>query len=156
MSSAVLMERSALGSSAGAGTAPTFYPSSAPQAPAGWCVLPRCDFKFEKCQGGIKITCKCDDEIAAATLQNLCKSLCEGMCSCCVTCNGISICQCNFAFGICKCEYTKDGVCVTCLSGDKQSCAALQACCDCITGCCQTGCCCYLSFGGTPVCCGTC
>jgi hypothetical protein len=33
----------------------------------------------------------------------------------------------------------------------------IQACCDCIAACCcQPGCCCYISFKGTPVCCGTC
>jgi hypothetical protein len=32
----------------------------------------------------------------------------------------------------------------------------IQACCDCLAKCCQNGCCCYVCFNNTPVCCGTC
>jgi hypothetical protein len=32
----------------------------------------------------------------------------------------------------------------------------VQACCDCLEACCNSGCCCYVSFGNTPCCCGTC
>ena len=34
--------------------------------------------------------------------------------------------------GMCKCECTKDGVCITCMSGDKACCDMIQACCDCL------------------------
>ena len=91
--------------------------------------------KVEKCQGGMKINCKCDDEVSCATLQNLCKMLCDGMCSCCCTLNGMSVCQCNLTCGICTCECTKDGVCITCKSGDKACCDMIQACCDCLSKC---------------------
>jgi hypothetical protein len=30
----------------------------------------------------------------------------------------------------------------------------LQACCDCLDRCLQHGCCCYVAFGGTTICCG--
>ena len=53
---------------------------------SGWCVVPRCQLIFEKCAGGLKIHCKCDDAVSCATLQNLCNSLAAGTCSCCCTC----------------------------------------------------------------------
>ena len=72
------------------------------------------------------------------------------------TMNGICVCQCNLACGMCTCEYTKDGVCITCKSGDKACCEMIQACCDCLSKCLDSGCCCYVSFHNTPVCCGCC
>ena len=112
--------------------------------------------KFEKTKTGCKIHCKCDDAIAAATLQNLCQALCQGTCSCCCTWNGIQVCNFNLCCGHCKCENTKDGCCVTCVSGDAKCCEMLQACCDCLETCCKSGCCCYVCFGNTCCCCGTC
>lgn len=137
------------------GWQPTGAPTATPTA-ANWCVLPRCELRFEKCAGGFKIHCRCDDEMSAATLQNLCKMVSDGLCSCCCTCNGIPCCQINLCMGTCKCELTKDGCCITCTSGDKACCEMLQACCDCLSCCCENGCCCYISFGNTPVCCGKC
>jgi hypothetical protein len=155
MSSAMLLERGPqvspgatnFGFQAGA------VPVGAP-AGANICVLPRCDLRFEKCAGGLKIHCVCDDEVACATLQNLCKMVCDGLCSCCCTLNGIPCCQVNLCCGTCKCENTKKGCCITCTSGDKACCDMLQACCDCLSCCCDNGCCCYISFGNTCVCCG--
>ncbi|MBI2827036.1 MAG: hypothetical protein HYX69_20360 [Planctomycetia bacterium] len=156
MSSAMLLERSGLSfpgyGSPALGGQPS--PTSAPGT--NWCVVPRCELKVEKCQGGMKIHCKCDDEVACGTLQNLCKMLAGGMCSCCCTFNGIPCCQCNLACGITKCECTKDGVCITCTSGDKTCCEMIQSCCECISTMCKSGCCCYICFNNTPVCCGTC
>ena len=91
------------------------FRSVQPQS-ANWCVLPRCTVEFEKTSNGCKIHCRCDDEVARGTLQNLCRMLADGLCSCCCTCNGIPCCQCNFTVGICKCEYTKDGCCISCTS----------------------------------------
>ena len=102
-----------------AGTLPSGSPAS-----ANWCVLPRCTVEFEKTSNGCKIHCRCDDEVARGTLQNLCRMLADGLCSCCCTCNGIPCCQCNFTVGICKCEYTKDGCTISCISGDKACCAS--------------------------------
>lgn len=158
MSSAMFMERTSMGSQNMMGTTVGWQPTpSAPSAmPGNWCVLPRCEYKFEKCEGGFKIHCICEDEVACGTLQNLCRMLADGMCSCCVTQNGMVVCQCNITMGHCSCEFTKDGVCITCMSGDQKCCEMLQACCDCLACCCEAGGCCYLSFGNTPVCCGTC
>jgi hypothetical protein len=159
MSSAVVMERFSLGSPNAAGPGQSWqaqgFPGTAP-AQANWCVVPRCKVEFEKCTGGFKLHCKCDDELSCATLQNLCRMLSDGCCSCCCTSNGIQCCQCTFANCHCKCEYTSDGCCITCTSGDKQCCAQLQACCECCEKCCESGCCCYVCFGNTPICCGTC
>jgi hypothetical protein len=155
MSSTLVMDRGALfGQQSIGGAQPTQVPQGLPN---NWCVLPRCEVKFEKCAGGFKIHCCCDDDVACGALQNLCKMLAGGTCSCCVCCNGVQICNCNLTLGFCKCELTSDGCCITCTSGDKQCCEMLQSCCDCLACCCkQEGCCCYISFGGTPICCGTC
>ena len=159
MSSSVLLERGASAVAPFGGPIQGWQPGTIPggsPASANWCVLPRCTVEFEKCNGGFKIHCKCEDDIACGTLQNLCKMLCDGLCSCYCTWNGIQCCQCNLCCGNCKCEYTKDGCCITCTSGDKACCAMLQACCQCLSTCCESGCCCYICFNNTPVCCGTC
>ena len=41
----------------------------------GMCMVPRCTMKMEKCQGGMKMTCVCEDEMSAATMQNMCKMM---------------------------------------------------------------------------------
>jgi len=150
-----MLERAPMGAT---GFASSSMGAPAPSSPAtgNWCVVPRCTMKVEKCAGGMKLRCSCDDEVSCGTLQNLCKMLCDGMCSCCCTMNGICVCQCNLTMGICTCEYTKDGVCITCKSGDKACCEMIQACCDCLSKCLESGCCCYVSFHNTPVCCGCC
>jgi hypothetical protein len=153
MSSAMLMDRAGLSFQT-----PTLGGQSSPGTPTSgsWCVVPRCTLKFEKCAGGLKIHCKCDDAVSCATLQNLCNTLSSGTCSCCCTCNGIACCACNLCCGLCKCECTKDGVCISCTSGDKACCDMLQSCCDCLSCLCKSGCCCYVCFGGVAVCCGCC
>ena len=151
MSSTVMMERSMFtkGNSPAANAAsPNFSTEQ-----TAWCVVPRCSIKFEKCEGGFKIHCRCDDDVACATLQSLCRSLAGGMCSCCCTLNGITVCQCNLTCGITRCEYTKDGCCITCLSGDDACCSMLQSCCDTLACCAKQGCCCYVCINGTPICC---
>ena len=153
MSSAMLMERSMMAAGMGA---PGHLNATSPmgtQAP-NFCVVPRCNMRFEKCEGGFKLWCACEDKLAASTLQNLCRMLADQTCCCCCTFNGINVCQCNLACCHCKCENTKDGVCITCHTGDKECCQMIQACCDCLSACCQSGCCCYVCFGNTPVCCG--
>lgn len=159
MSSSALLERStpavyAMGGPS-VGYQPTGHPSATPTG-ANWCYVPRCTVKFEKCKDGCKIHCKCDDDVACGTLQNLCRMLCEGLCNCVCQVNGVAVCHCSFPMGACKVDYTKDGCCITCTSGDKAACAMIQACCECLEACCKSGCCCYVCFGGAPVCCATC
>ncbi|MGQ0636626.1 MAG: hypothetical protein ACT4QC_18605 [Planctomycetaceae bacterium] len=119
-------------------------------------MLPRCTIKLEKCKGGFKICCSCDDAVACNMLQNLCKMLEGGLCGCCCLQNGICVCTCNFGTANCKCEETEDGVCITCTSGDAKCCQMLQACCDCLCTCLECGCTCCVTINNTPVCCGCC
>jgi hypothetical protein len=157
MSSTMVLERGLFFGAAGNAAmspAPAGLSTGAPAA--SWCVVPRCTMKVEKCTGGLKIHCSCDDDVSCATLQNLCKTLAGGLCSCCATLNGLMVCQCNLTCGICKCECTKDGCCISCTSGDKACAAILQSCCETLECCLKSGCCCYCCFNNTPICCGTC
>lgn len=133
-----------------------FGSPSATPVPGNVCILPRCELKFEKCDGGIKISCCCTDDVACGALQNLCKMLQGGVCNCSCIWNGQTIFQCNLCCGHTKCEMTQNGCCITCTSGDQNCCAMLQACCDSLCMCCKAGCTCCISLGGTPICCGTC
>lgn len=130
-------------------------PSAAPTAPS-WMMVPRCTMKVEKCQGGMKITCSCEDKTAASMVQNLCTMLAGGMVSCCCMMNGMTVCCCNMTMGMCKCEPTKDGVCITCTSGDAKCGEMIQACCECISGMLKAGCSCCVMMSNTPICCGCC
>jgi len=120
-----------------------------------WLVVPRCTLKFEKCQGGMKVQCVCDDKVACSMMQNLCTMLQGGMCSCCVQMNGMTVCTVNFTMGLCKCEMTEHGVCVTCTSGDQKCCEMIQACCDSLYCLVNSGCTCCVLMNNTPICCGT-
>src|SRR6516225_5339681 len=95
---------------AGPGTMPAMPPSM------NWMMVPRCTFKIEKCKGGMKITCVCDDPMACTMVQNLCSALAGGMCTCCMMMNGMMVCCCNLTMGMCSCEATSKGVCLTCTS----------------------------------------
>ncbi len=153
MASSMMMDRT-VSAQTGFGTSMNASATApACPTPANALLIPRCKMTFEKCEGGMKIHCVCDDEVACATLQNLCRMCCDGLCSCCCMLNGMCLCQCNLAMAICKCECTKDGVCVTCCSGDAACCEIIQACCDCLCGCTAAGCSCCLCFNNTPVCC---
>jgi hypothetical protein len=120
-----------------------------------WLVVPRCSFKVEKCTGGFKVTCSCEDKAACSMVQNLCTMLAGGMCSCCVMMNGMTVCCYNFTMGMCRYENTPDGVCFTCTSGDSSCGAMLQSCCDCLSCLMDSGCTCCFLVNNTPICCGT-
>ena len=159
MAASVLLERSAPSATPFTGGFPGMQAGSMPgvsPAAANWCVVPRCEIEFEKCTGGFKIHCRCEDDVACGTLQNLCRMMADGLCSCVCTFNGIAVAQCCLVPGITKCEFTKDGCCITCTSGDKACCAMLQSFCECLAACCKSGCSTYVCFNNTPVCCGTC
>jgi hypothetical protein len=116
-------------------------------------MIPRCKMKLEKCTGGMKITCVCDDKMACSMLQNLCSMMANSKCSLCCMMNGAMVCCCNLTMGMCMCEMTADGVCVTCMSGDKACCDMIQACCECMTHMMKAGCTCCLMMNDMPVCC---
>ena len=115
-----------------------------------------CEISFEKCKGGFRIQCCCDDSAECSDLQCLCAAIGEGNCSCCCTRNEKPICTFNLGCDRCKCENTDDGCCITCTSGDAECCEMLEACCDCLECCCQNGCCCYIYFGDKCCCFGGC
>jgi hypothetical protein len=127
-------------------------PAAAPNGPQ-MCMVPRCTMKIEKCKGGMKMTCTCEDEVAAGTLQNMCKMMAGSLCSCCCMMNGMMVCNCCLTMCKCECTDTKMGVCITCTSGDEDCAAMCQACCDCVSACMKAGCMCCVCFGGMPVCC---
>jgi hypothetical protein len=153
MTSTVMMERTSTGMHTMPGVSagvPTVSPAT-----SNWLMVPRCTFKFEKCQGGVKIHCVCDDPMARSMMQNLCTALMGGTWGCYCTLNGMMVSCCNLTMGLCKCELTSDGCCVTCTSGDQKCCEMIQSCCDCLSTLCSSGCSCCLLLNNTPVCCGT-
>jgi len=152
MTGAMMMERTGMSMP---GTSPMGTATSMPTG-TNWLMVPRCTFKVEKCAGGMKVTCVCDDKMACSMVQNLCSMLAGGMCSMCCMMNGMTVCCCNLTMGMCKCEMTKDGCCITCTSGDAKCCEMIQACCDCVAACLKNGCTCCMMMNNTPVCCGTC
>src|SRR5438445_9861738 len=109
MSSTVMVERMGAGYP-GAGM--PSYTTPMPSAPTGlpaaasYLMVPRCTLKFEKCSGGMKVTCSTDDKTSCSMMQNLCTMLAGGMCSCYATWNGVTVYCCNFTMGQCKYEMT--------------------------------------------------
>src|SRR3954470_23085454 len=157
MSSAMMMERMGMPGVGvhGMGTQGT-VPGSVSPTTSNWLMVPRCALKFEKCQGGMKVTCSCEDKMACSMMQNLCTMLAGGMCSCCVMLNGMVVSTCHLTMGMCRCEMTESGVSLTCTSGDSKCCEMIQACCDCMTTMMNAGCTCCVLMNNTPVACGCC
>jgi hypothetical protein len=150
----VMMERTGMGPVGMGGVGTATMPGVGVPAQANMMMVPRGTFKFEKCQGGMKVTCICDDTMARSMVQNLCQMLAGGMCGCCVMLNGMTVCHYNFTMGLCKCETTDKGCTVTCTSGDAKCCEMIQACCDCLTTMAKSGSTCCLLLNNNPVCCG--
>ena len=150
MTSTMMVERTAM---TGMGNAGMSTPGATMPSGMNMMMMPRCTMKFERCTGGMKITCSCDDKMACSMMQNLCTMLTGGMCSCCMTMNGLIVCCCNLTMGMCKCEMTDKGVCITCTSGDAKCCEMIQACCDCMSGMMKAGCQCCVMMNNMPVCC---
>ena len=157
--SSLMMERAGMAmqgmSMPGMGAPMTGAPTAMPGV-MNWLMVPRCTVKMEKCSGGMKIVCSCDDKMACSMMQNLCKMLAGGMCSCSMMMNGMMVCSCNLTMGMCKCDMTKDGVSITCTSGDPKCCEMIQACCECMGCMLENGCTCCVMMNGTPICCGCC
>jgi len=134
------------------GTSPMGAPTATPAGP-NFMMVPRCTMKVEKCTGGMKITCVCDDSVACSMMQNLCTMMAGGMVSCCCMMNGMMVSCCSLTMGMCKCDMTKDGCCITCTSGDAKCCEMIQACCECMSAMMKAGCTCCVMMNNTPVCC---
>jgi hypothetical protein len=153
--SSMMMERTGMVGMGATGLGPTTLPGMGPSAvQPNWMMVPRCSFKFEKHQGGMKLTCICDDTMARSMVQNLCTMLAGGMCSCYMMLNGMTVCCCNFTMGLCKCDMTDKGVVFTCTSGDAKCGEMIQSCCECMTTMLKSGCTCCVMLNNTPVCCG--
>ena len=158
MSSAMMMERTGMtmpGMMGSMGTAP-MTGTGAPMSGMNFMMVPRCTFKVERTDKGMKLVCSCSDKMACTMMQNLCTAMQGGMCSYCVMMNGMTICSCNLTMGMCKCDMTKDGVCINCTSGDKSCCEMIQACCDSLSAMLNAGCTCCVMMNNNPVCCGCC
>ena len=121
--------------------------------PMNMMVIPRCTMNMEKCDGGMKMICVCEDAMSANMLQNLCAMLSGSMVSCCMMMNGMMMMNCNMTMGMCRCENTKDGITMTCTSGDAACSKMIQACCDAMMAMMESGCTCCLCMNNTPVCC---
>ncbi len=138
------------------GASTTCQARSARSTASGKCV-PQCTMKVEKCRDGMKITCTCQDEQGAATLQDACKALSGGKLSFCCTANGAVVCQCNLCICECACTATANGVCFTCTGSEKNCCGMIEACCNCVCACTKAGCeCCVCLDDATVCCCESC
>ena len=95
MTSTMMMERSGMGMPGmgmpGMGTGGMPGMGTAPMAP-NMMMVPRCKMMMEKVQGGMKITCTCEDQMGCSMMQNLCTMHQGGMCSCCMMMNGTPVC----------------------------------------------------------------
>jgi hypothetical protein len=67
--------------------------------------------------------------------------------------NGMMVCCCNLTMGMCKCDMTKDGCTITCMSGDSKCAEMIHGCCDCMSAMMKAGCTCCVMMNNTPVCC---
>ena len=153
MTSTMMMDRTTVGVQGVSGVPTTTVPG-VPPGTSNWLMVPRCTYRIEKCKDGLKIVCVCDDPTARSMMQNLCSALVGGLCTVACTLNGVTVCTCNLTMGLCRCELTPEGCCITCVSGDKACCDMIQACCDCLTCMCNAGCTCCVLLNGTPVSCG--
>src|SRR5262245_16876177 len=99
----------------------------------GKCEVKQCTLRFEKCKGGFKICCCCNEQGECPEFQDLCRTLCDDNATCVCTRDGIQICSFNLCAAGCECDckFTDDGCCITCTSCDPLCCEMLQACCDC-------------------------
>ena len=123
----------------------------------GMMMAPRCTMKMEKCAGGMKIMCMCEDKTSAEMMKNLCMMTQGGMMSCCMMMNGMMCCCCNLGvMGMCKMEMMEMGCMMSCMSGDKGCEKMIQACCDCMNSMMMLGMSCCMMMNGMPICCCVC
>ncbi|MBV9850317.1 MAG: hypothetical protein JO250_11630 [Armatimonadetes bacterium] len=118
-------------------------------------MMPRCTMSMEMCEGGMRMTCRCEDPMGAQMMQSLCQMMEGAACSCCCLMNGMCLCMCNMMMATCKCEMMDGGVMMTCTSGDMMMAKMIQACGECMMGMMDAGCLCCVMMGGMPVCCCT-
>ena len=120
-------------------------------------MVPRCTMRMEKMQGGMRVTCTCDDRTAAEMMKNLAMMMAGGMPSMCMMMNGMMSCMCNMGtMGMCKMDMTDMGMTMTCTSADPACMKLIQSCCDCMSAMMMPGCTCMMMMNGMPMCCMVC
>ena len=72
---AMMMERMGMSGTQGLSVPGMGTPGTMPAA-SNWTMVPRCTVKFEKCQGGMKVTCVCDDPMARSAAAVCRRSAC--------------------------------------------------------------------------------
>jgi hypothetical protein len=90
----MVMERTGIGMPGVTMTGATGMVGSPSAMPAGtnMMMVPRCALTFEKCKGGVKVTCSCEEKVSAGMLRNLCTRMASGLCSCSCVMNGMMVC----------------------------------------------------------------
>ncbi|HEX3018994.1 MAG TPA: hypothetical protein VHP36_01770 [Chitinispirillaceae bacterium] len=121
--------------------------------PMNMMMVPRCTMKMECTEMGMKIMCSTKDEMASAMMQNLCTMMSGSMMSCCMMMNGMPMMTINMTKGMCKCEMTNDGMCMTWCSKETECAMMIQQCCKAMISMMDCGCCSMIMMNGTPVCC---
>src|SRR5262245_29078897 len=72
--------------------------------------VPQCELRMAECTGGCKIYCICDDELACATLHDLCRTMLDCPCSISCTKDGVVVCRCDLDCCDCCCELLSNGI----------------------------------------------
>lgn len=151
------MERQMMPGTAGMMHGMTMNQPMAASAGMNLMMIPRCTMQMERCEGGMRMTCTCEDTMSASMLQNLCTMMQGSMVSCGMMMNGMMMMMmtCNLTMGMCRFEMTKQGMMMTCTSGDPAFSQMIQACCDAMVAMMEGGCTCCLCMNNTPVCCSS-
>lgn len=126
---------------------------SIPTGQMNMMMIPRVTMKMEKCEDGMKVMCMTTHETDTAMMQNLYTMLCGSMTSMSMMMNGMMMMNYNMVMGMCKCEMTTDGICITWTSGDDMMCKIIQECHDCMVSMMECGCTAVMSMNNIAVCC---
>lgn len=118
-------------------------------------LVPQCNIKAEKQPNGLKLQCTCTDEVFVSQVQNLCRTVSQGLVSCCLTLNGLPVLTCNLTMGVCVGKPSQQGICITCGTEDPNFSQIIQQCGESIQTLLECGCNCFISINNQPVCCGT-
>ena len=155
MTSAVMMDRTNMGVQGMTGMTPSNggMPTMSPTG-ANYLMVPRCTFRFEKCQGGMKITCVCDDPMARSMMQNLCTMLAGGMCILLLHDERHDGLLLQPDDGHVQVRDDRQGLLHHLHHRRSEVLRDDPGCCDCISACCKAGCTCCVMMNNTPVCCG--
>jgi hypothetical protein len=116
-------------------------------------MVPRCTFEVEKCKGGMKVTCSCDDKVAFGMLATLCLMLQGGTAGFYGLLNGMTLYYFQ-VLGSGKYEQGDGWVCFTFTSTEPGGIRMLQDTCDHLLSLLRSGLTCWLTMNNTAVCAG--